>query len=128
MNCYSAGWVTVSFDIIAGMAIFLSLYVMQKTEHDKINSVDPQWLQRLRRLGFIVMAMTLCTGILGGASQTSLFYVFISGVLSLAINALALNLRSKPNGENGHGMKVDQGGDWQQSSTSMQTQFQRRKG
>lgn len=84
------------FNISALVAVVLSLYVMQKTEHDQINKVAPNWLRWLRRLGFIFMATALCDAIVDEASRFSLLMVYGSGVYSLAMNALALHLRAKP--------------------------------
>jgi hypothetical protein len=92
---FAMTWAPV-FWAAAGLSIALSLYVMQATWHDEINRRAPRWLQELRRIGFIVMALTLTNAILDYASQMSLLLVFGSGALSLAINAIALYLRSPP--------------------------------
>lgn len=83
-------WTTV-------IPLVLSLYVMQKTEHDQINKVTPGWLAWMRRGGFVFMASALCDVWLENASWRSLFLIYISGVISLGINALALHLRAKSN-------------------------------
>jgi hypothetical protein len=80
----------------AGLAILLTLYVMQKTERDQINKFDPSWIRWWRRFGFWAMALLLVNSMLDYASQLSLMLVFGSGVHSLAVNAVALTLRAPP--------------------------------
>jgi hypothetical protein len=89
-------WVVYTYDMTALIGAFLVVYVMQKTEHDRINKMAPPWLQWVRRMAFVVMAMLLCNSILDAASRVSLMLLVGSGVVSIAINAIALHLRVPP--------------------------------
>jgi len=78
--------------IVAGLLV----YVMQKTEHDRINRIDPVSIQWLRRLAFTGGALVLLASIRSTDWQlTSLMLVCASGAI-LAVNAAALNMRWPP--------------------------------
>jgi hypothetical protein len=102
----NSAWTVPIYNTVALIAVFLTIYVMQKTEHDRINKVAPSWLQWVRRFGFILMALALCNSILSDASQFSLILVIGSGIYSLAINALALSLRVPPNNQSGRPIAI----------------------
>jgi hypothetical protein len=93
-------WVSV-YDVIALIGVGLSLYVMQKTEHDRINKVAPEWLKQVRRGSFIGMALLLCNSIINDAGWFSLVLIVCSGIFALLINAIALMLRVPPNNRYG---------------------------
>lgn len=93
-------WVSI-YDAVAMLGFFLSLYVMQKTEHDRINKVAPHWLAQLRRASFIGMALLLCNSIINDASWVSLVLIVCSGIVALLINAIALALRVPPSSRPG---------------------------
>ncbi len=82
---------------------------MQNTEHDEINKKDPQWVQWLRRIGFLMMASSLGFAISYEASQASLFFVYATGTYSLVINSIALRLRRTPprSGSSTHDTTID---------------------
>ena len=91
-------WVDVAYIVVALVGMVLSIYVMQKTEHDRINKVDPLQLQWIRRLAFTIVALALCYSIVDDQWHRSLPVVFLvgAGVCNLAVNAIALSLRSPP--------------------------------
>lgn len=91
-----ATWITPAFDVSAICGALLVAYVMQQTEHDRINSIAPMWLRVIRRLSFTVMALLLFNSILQDASRLSLVLLVWSGVGALLINAVALHLRAPP--------------------------------
>ncbi len=88
--------VDIAYTIVALIVVGLLMYVMQKTEHDRINKVDPVRLQWFRRLSFIASALVLLYSISSTDWQmTCLVLVSASGII-LAINAVALHLRAPP--------------------------------
>lgn len=91
-----AEWIAPAFDVSAVFGALLVVYVMQKTEHDRINSVAPPWLRMIRRLSFTIMALLLIYSVLQDASRLSLVLLVWSGIGSLLINAVALHLRLPP--------------------------------
>jgi len=96
-------WLTHLYDVVALSGSFLAIYVMQKTEGDKINMVDPLWLQWLRRGAFVLVSLALCYSVFSsvtGEWVPSLVVLLLvaAGVGNLLINAIALYLRSTPNG------------------------------
>lgn len=97
-------WIGPVYDGVALYGALLSIYVMQQTEHDKINRVDPVWLQWLRRAAFIAVALVLCYSIGYGSWEPSLtvLLLVVAGVANLTVNALALHLRAAPGDEAGH--------------------------
>lgn len=95
-----ASWINIIYDIAALAGVFLCVYVMQKVEVDRISRIDPSWLQWVRRLWFIVLALVLCYSITNEEWQPSLPVLFLVmvGVGNLMINAVALHLRSPADG------------------------------
>ena len=90
-------WIDVTYTIISLIVTGLLMYVMQKTERDRINKIDGNVIQTLRRLAFIVAALVLLYSISSVNWQlTCLLLVGSSGAL-LAINAVALHFRTPPN-------------------------------
>jgi hypothetical protein len=76
----------------------MAVLVMQKTEHDRINAMDPIWLQWSRRLSFVVVSLVLCHSILlnlrgDWAVTFPVFMLVFCGGMNLVINAVALFLR-----------------------------------
>lgn len=86
----------IAYDVTALIGIGSALYVMQKTEHDRINKVAPDWLQWSRRGSFITMVLLLCNSIISDASWISLVLIVWSGIMALLINGVALALRVPP--------------------------------
>lgn len=89
-------WINATYTIVALIVVTLLMYVMQKVEYDRWSKTDAIWLQWLRRLAFVIAALIL----LYSTSATdwelaSLLLVSASGTI-LAINALALHMRSLP--------------------------------
>jgi hypothetical protein len=84
------------YNISAIVGCLLVLYVMQKTEFDRINTTAPLWLQWIRRGSFVIMAMLLLNSVLNDASQLSLKLLVWSGIGAVLINAVALALRTPP--------------------------------
>lgn len=89
-------WINVAYTIVALIVVTLLMYVMQKVEYDRWSKTDAIWLQWIRRLAFVIAALVL----LYSTSSTdwelaSLLLVSASGAI-LAINALALHMRSMP--------------------------------
>ncbi len=105
LTCEIPEWGMPVFLGAAVLAIFLTIDVMQRTGHDEINRRDPQWIQWLRRFGFVTMASNLGSAMYFAWSLqitwfgVFFFLVFLSGIYSLFINDLALRLRhSMPSG------------------------------
>lgn len=98
MGNSSVSWISATYDVAALIGVALCIYVMQKTEVDRISKVDPAWLRWLRRLWFIVLALVLCESILDESWRPSLpvLLLVMVGVGNLMINAVALHLRSPP--------------------------------
>ena len=96
----TSGWISLAYDIVALTGVFLAVYVMQKTEHDRINRVDPMMLQWFRRLAFIACALALCYSIISEDWQRSVAVLLMVGAadINLAVNALALHMRGPPYG------------------------------
>ena len=94
----SVTWVYAAYNVVALIGVFLCMYVMQKVELDRINRVDPPFIAKLRRLWFIVLALVLCESILDQTWRRSLPVLLLVavGAGNLAINAVALHLRSPP--------------------------------
>lgn len=93
-------WINIAYDLAALTGVFLCVYVMQKVEVDRISKIDPSWLQWIRRLWFIVLALVLCYSITNESWQPTLPVLFLVmvGVGNLMINAVALHLRSPADG------------------------------
>jgi len=90
-------WTDVSYIVVALIVAALLMYVMQKVEYDRWSKTDPLWLQWIRRFAFVSAALVLLYSIQSiDWRLTSLLLITASGVI-LAINALALSLRSPPN-------------------------------
>ncbi len=100
MGSNGVSWLSTVYDLSALIGVFLCVYVMQKVEVDRISRVDPGWLQWIRRLWFIVLALVLCYSIVNETWQPSLPVLFLVmvGVGNLAINAIALHLRAPADG------------------------------
>ena len=81
------------FRHVAGITIFLAMFILFKTNYDDNNSRDANWICYLRNLGFFAMAVMLGVAIWCDGSQLSLLGLFYSGFYSMAINVLALQLR-----------------------------------
>jgi hypothetical protein len=101
-----AWWVGPTYDIVALAGALLAMYVMQLTEHDRINRIDQPWLKSLRRGWFIVLGSILCYSIwshMKGEWEPSLpvLLLVMVGDGNLTINALALRLRVPPNNQSG---------------------------
>jgi hypothetical protein len=101
-------WVNQAYCIVAVSGAFLSIYVMQKTETDRINMVDAPWLQWLRRAAFVAVSVALCSSVISDGWEPSLVVLMLvsAGVFNLLVNALALFFRSPPKGMVGEGAKV----------------------
>lgn len=87
--------IAVVYAVVAVCGAFLSVYVMQKTEHDKINMVDAIWLQWLRRGAFTLVSFLLLYSVFNQNELVMLMLV-TAGVGNLTINAVALHRRSSP--------------------------------
>jgi len=99
----SMAWVPTAYDSTALLGAALAIYVMQKTEHDRINRVDPLPLRWMRRLAFIIVALALCYSVFDQSWEPSLpvLGLVVAGVGNLAVNAMALHLRSPPTSQIG---------------------------
>lgn len=95
-------WIDFAYTAVALVVAALLIYVMQKTEHDRINKMDSVRVQWLRRLTFICAALALLYSISATNWQLAcLILVGASGAI-LAVNAVALNMRSPPV----HGIRI----------------------
>jgi hypothetical protein len=86
----------MAYDAIALFGVFVVMFVMQKTEHDRINKLAPRILREIRRLFFAVTALLLLFSIWEEASYRSLAVLVVGGLLNFVINAIALHLRTPP--------------------------------
>jgi hypothetical protein len=86
----------VGYDTVALLGVVVVLFVMQKTEHDKINRLAPKILREMRRLFFVLTALLLLFSIWDEASYRSLVILVAGGLLNFLINAIALQLRTPP--------------------------------
>jgi hypothetical protein len=93
-------WLDLAYDIAALTGIILLIYVMQKTEHDRINKIDPPKLQWFRRLAFMGSAIALCYSIWDPNWQRSfpVLWLLVAMDFNLFINAMALYKRGRPEG------------------------------
>lgn len=101
-----------TYNAVALIGVALIIYVMQKTEHDRINKIDPPSLQWFRRLAFIGSALSLCYSVVNADWQRSLpvLLLIAAADVILAVNAVALHLRTPPNPGSKlrhHAMRVD---------------------
>ena len=90
-----------AYDGIAFFGVLVVMFVMQKTEHDRINRLAPRPLREIRRLFFVVTALLLLFSIWEEASYRSLAILVIGGLLNFVINAIALHLRTPPTDNDG---------------------------
>jgi len=86
----------LAYAAVATTTAGLLVYVMQKTEHDRINRVDPARLQWIRRLAFIFTALAVLYSIFSTDWQMACLILVGSGGTVLFINAVALSLRAPP--------------------------------
>lgn len=95
-------WVAPLYNVVALTGVAVVIYVMQKTEHDRINRIDPLSVQWCRRASFIGIALALCYSVLDLSWHRSVLILMLvsAGVTNLSVNALALHLRSTPGGGN----------------------------
>jgi glycerol-3-phosphate acyltransferase PlsY len=80
----------------------LVLVVMTLTEHDVINTnaQAPVWLQWTRRISLGSLVLLLCNAIVEDNSQMSLLLLVWFGLISMAVNAIAIIWR-RPTNEHG---------------------------
>jgi hypothetical protein len=85
---------------IAG--VILVLVVMTLTEHDVINTNQnaPPWLQWVRRINLGTLVILLCNAVVEDNSVRSLQLLQWTGLVAMAINAIALAKR-RPTNERG---------------------------
>lgn len=92
-------WITAIYGLVATVGAFLAIFVMQKTEKDKINMVDPLFLQWVRRFAFVAVSFALCYSVISEWERSvPVLLMVASGVANLAVNAIALQNRSTPRG------------------------------
>ena len=92
----SSDFICTVYGFVAVTGAFLSIFVMQRTERDKINMVDPIFLQWVRRFGFVSTSFALCYSVISKDWSPSVPVLLLvsAGVANLAINAIALQNRS----------------------------------
>jgi hypothetical protein len=90
-------WMWIAYNVVATVLVFLLIYVMQKTEHDRtLNKLDSPLMQWFRRLTFVIAASVLCyTMLYPDWLRTSLLLVS-AGVILVGVNALILRKRTPP--------------------------------
>jgi hypothetical protein len=86
----------IVYDIAAFFGVCVIMFVMQKTEHDRINRMAPRPLREIRRIFFVLTALLLLFSIWEEASYSSLLALVLGGLLNFVINAIALHLRTPP--------------------------------
>ena len=91
----------VAFDSVAFFGVVVVMYVMQKTEHDRINRLAPRPLREIRRIFFVLTALLLLFSIWDEASYRSLAVLVCGGLVNFVINAIALALRTPPDNTEG---------------------------
>jgi hypothetical protein len=93
----------VGYDAVAFFGIVVIMYVMQKTEHDRINKLAPKPLREIRRIFFIVTSLLLLFSIWDDASYRSFAMLVCGGLVNFVVNAIALHLRTpSDDGEGAH--------------------------
>ncbi len=82
--------------------VVLVLVVMTLTEHDIINTNQnaPPWLQWVRRINLGTLVILLCNAVVEDNSVLSLQLLQWTGLVAMAINAIALAKR-RPTNERG---------------------------
>lgn len=97
MICDVPGWIKPTYDVIAGPIAFGLIYVSLKVNRDALNDIDPRWLKRARRAGFVATALATCAPIGFPEFMVEiLFALFALGGALVIINALSLYLRNRP--------------------------------
>jgi hypothetical protein len=91
----------IGYDIIALFGFLVVVFVMQKTEHDRINRMAPRPLREIRRIFFVFTSLLLLFSIWEEASYRSLLALVLGGLLNFVINAIALHLRTPPDDREG---------------------------
>jgi hypothetical protein len=88
-------WMWLAYNVIATVLVFLLVYVMQKTEHDKtLSKLDSLLMQWFRRLTFVIAGVVLCyTMLYPNWLRTSLLLV-LAGVILVGVNAVVLKRRT----------------------------------
>jgi hypothetical protein len=91
----------IGYDIIALFGFLVVVFVMQKTEHDRINRMAPRPLREIRRIFFVLTSLLLLFSIWDEASYRSLLALVTGGLLNFVVNAIALHLRTPPDDREG---------------------------
>jgi hypothetical protein len=91
----------IVYDIAAFFGVCVVMFVMQKTEHDRINRMAPRPLREIRRIFFVFTALLLLFSIWEEASYRSLLALVLGGLLNFVVNAIALHLRTPPDDREG---------------------------
>lgn len=94
-------WFLVSYDVAAFFGVAVVMFVMQKTEHDRINRLAPRPLREIRRLFFVMTSLLLLFSIWDEASYRSLASLVLGGLVNFVVNAIALHLRTPPDDREG---------------------------
>lgn len=89
-------WLLTVYYISALFGVVLVVFVMLKTERDRINRIDPPWIVSSRRAAFSLVDLTLINTVIMRASQTSLIILVMFALVLMGINALALHYRTPP--------------------------------
>lgn len=98
-------WILTVYYIMALAGVPLVVFVMLKTERDRINRIDPPLIVSARRFVFGTLGLSLAWTIIDRASQLSLILLVILALILLVINAFALHYRVPPsNHQHGRGI------------------------
>jgi hypothetical protein len=89
--------VSWTYNAIGIFLVFLLIYVLYKTLHDRtINRVDSVLLQWFRKVTFIVSALVLCYTMLYPNWLRTAILLASAAVLLLVVNAVVLYKRTPP--------------------------------
>jgi hypothetical protein len=99
----------VVYDTVAFFGIAVVMFVMQKTEHDRINRLAPRPLREIRRLFFVATSFLLLFSIWDEASYRSLVALVFGGLLNFVVNAIALHWRTPPDDREGSREEMQRG-------------------
>jgi uncharacterized protein YggT (Ycf19 family) len=90
-------WMHAAYNTIALVLVFLLMYVMQKTEHDRVlNKLDSPLMQWFRRLTFVIAALVLCYTILYPNWLRTALLLVSAGTILVGVNAIILRKRVPP--------------------------------
>jgi len=98
LTVYAPLWVLKFYYVTALIGSVLIVFVMLKTEKDRINRIDPAWVKNARRGAFAAVDLALLWTVIDQAKQVPLSFIVVVEIalILLVINAFALHFRVPP--------------------------------